>query len=143
MVEALRSTAVAAPASLADGVLTGLGVVHTWAEIDGPIGPLYVAWGPGGITAVERAGDPDGFETAYGLRRGRMVRRVAAMPSRMAEQVARRLRGERTSGPAVDLGGLTVFEQAVLRKTMEIPYGEVRPYAWVAREIERPGPCAR
>ena len=26
----------------------------------------------------------------------------------------------------------------MLRKTMEIPYGEVRPYAWVAREIERP-----
>ncbi len=138
MVRALRSTAVPAPASLADGVLAGVGVVHTWAEIEGPIGPLFVAWGPGGITAVERAGDPDGFETEYGLRHGRTVRRVPAMPPLMADQVARRLRGERTSGPTVDLGGLTAFEQAVLRKTMEIPYGEVRPYAWVAREIERP-----
>ena len=26
----------------------------------------------------------------------------------------------------------------MLRKTMEIPYGEVRPYSWVAREIGRP-----
>jgi O-6-methylguanine DNA methyltransferase len=138
MVTALRSTAIPAPASLADGVLAGVGMVHAWTEIEGPIGPLYVAWGSGGITAVERAGDPDGFETAYGLRHGRTVRRVPAMPPRMADQIARRLRGERTSGPALDLGGLTAFEQAVLRKTMEIPYGEVRPYAWIAREIERP-----
>ena len=46
--------------------------------------------------------------------------------------------GERTAGPPIDLTGLTDFEQAVLRKTMEIPYGEVRPYSWVAREIDRP-----
>ena len=26
----------------------------------------------------------------------------------------------------------------MLRATMSIPYGEVRPYAWVAREAERP-----
>ena len=30
------------------------------------------------------------------------------------------------------------FEQAVLRKTYQIPRGEVRPYGWVAREIRRP-----
>ena len=30
------------------------------------------------------------------------------------------------------------FERDVLRKTMEIPFGEVRPYSWVAREIGRP-----
>jgi O-6-methylguanine DNA methyltransferase len=87
---------------------------------------------------VERAGDPEGFETTYELQHGRTLQRVPAMPGRMAAQVAKRLRGERTSGPAIDLGGLTEFEQRVLRKTMEIPFGEVRPYAWVAREIERP-----
>jgi len=31
-----------------------------------------------------------------------------------------------------------LFEQAVLRKTREIPRGEVRPYGWIAREIGRP-----
>jgi O-6-methylguanine DNA methyltransferase len=97
-----------------------------------------VAWGPGGVTAVERAGDPDGFETEYRLRHGRSVGRVPEMPARLADQVQRRLRGERTSGPPLDLRSLTEFEQAVLRKTMEIPFGEVRPYSWVAREIARP-----
>jgi O-6-methylguanine DNA methyltransferase len=138
MVNELRSAAAPAPADLADGVLAGVGLAHAWTEMEGPIGPLYVAWGPQGITAVERAGDPEGFETEYGLRHGRPLRRLPAMPARMREQVVRRLRGERTDGPAVDLGGLTAFEQAVLRKTMEIPFGEVRPYAWIAREIERP-----
>jgi O-6-methylguanine DNA methyltransferase len=60
------------------------------------------------------------------------------MPARLSIQVTKRLRGEPTSGPPIDLGSLTTFEQAVLRKTMEIPFGEVRPYAWVAREIARP-----
>ena len=53
-------------------------------------------------------------------------------------QIRERFEGRRTKGPRVELDTLTEFEQAVLRKTMEIPYGEVRPYAWVAREIGRP-----
>jgi O-6-methylguanine DNA methyltransferase len=138
MVKGLRETAEAAPGTLADKVLVGVGLVHEWTEIDGPIGPLSVAWGPQGITAVERAGDPAGFEAAYGLRHGRPLRRVPDMPTTMARQVARRLRGERTAGPPLDLTGLTAFEQAVLRATLAIPYGEVRPYAWIAREVGRP-----
>jgi O-6-methylguanine DNA methyltransferase len=137
-IEALRSERSAAPAGFGQRVLSAVGLTDAWTEVAGPIGALAVAWGPDGITAVERIGDPDGFETAYRLRTGRSVVRVAAMPERLAAQVERRLRGDRTSGPPIDLGGLTEFEQAVLRKTMEIPYGEVRPYSWVAREIARP-----
>jgi O-6-methylguanine DNA methyltransferase len=138
MLQALRATPTEAPQSLSANVLTSVGLADAWTEIDGPIGPLIVAWGAGGITAVERAGDAAGFETAYELRHGRVVLRVPAMPARLASQVTKRLHGERTSGPPLDLGQLTAFEQAVLRKTMEIPFGEVRPYAWVAREIARP-----
>ena len=138
MVRDLRSAALPAPEHLADGVLAAVGLVDTWAEIEGPIGALYIAWGPRGITSVERAGDADGFEIDYVLRHGRSLRRVPDLPAELAEPVMHRLRGERTSGPPVDLVGLTDFAQAVLRKTMEIPFGEVRPYAWVAREIRHP-----
>jgi O-6-methylguanine DNA methyltransferase len=138
MVTGLRSTSEPAPDGLADAVLAKVGLVDRWAEVAGPIGPLYVAWSADGITAAERAGDPDGFETEYRLRHGRPLQRVAALPERMARQVAQRFGGRRTSGPPVDLATLTEFEQAVLRKTMEIPYGEVRPYSWIAREIDRP-----
>ena len=83
-------------------------------------------------------------------RPGRLRDRVRAAPRPAAAARARHARphgasrssvdcaASAPSGPAVDLGGLTAFEQAVLRKTMEIPFGEVRPYAWIAREIERP-----
>lgn len=138
MVEQLRAQAEPAPPGLVGNVLSAVGLVDAWTEIEGPIGPLFLAWASSGITAVERAGDPEGFETEYRLRHGRTVRRVPAMPERMARQVRLRLRGERPASLRVDLGPLTEFEQAVLHKTMEIPYGEVRPYAWVAREIDRP-----
>lgn len=139
MVKALRSSAAKAPAGLADAVLTEVGLVDRWTEIDGPIGPLYLAWSEvTGVTAVERSGDPDGFETGYELRHGRSARRVPGMPTLLRRQIEQRFEGRGTKGPQVDLGALTEFEQAVLRKTMEIPYGEVRPYSWVAREIGRP-----
>jgi len=138
MVERFQAMSMPAPDGLSVNVLSAVGLVDAWTEVAGPIGPLYLAWTTSGITAVERAGDAEGFETEYGLRHGRSARRVPAMPARMAAQVENRLLGRRTPGPTVDLGTLTDFEQAVLRKTMEIPFGEVRPYAWIAREIERP-----
>jgi O-6-methylguanine DNA methyltransferase len=138
MIEGLRSMSTAAPDGLADTVMADVGLVDSWTQVSGPIGPLFVAWATSGITAAEPAGDPDGFEIEYRLRHGRPVRRVPGMPARMAGQVEKRFHGERTAGPAIDLETLTEFEQAVLRKTMEIPYGEVRPYSWVAREIGRP-----
>ena len=138
MVKALRSSEGRAPDGLADAVMAEVGLVDSWTEIEGPIGPLFVAWGASGVTAAERSGDPTGFETEYQLRHGRPVRRVDEMPARMRAQVQKRFDGARTEGPPLDLDTLTEFEQAVLTKTMEIPSGEVRPYSWVAREIGRP-----
>ncbi len=138
MVKALRSIDTAAPDGLADSVMAAVGLVDAWTRIDGPIGPLYVAWGTSGITAAEPARDAAGFETEYELRHRRSLRRVAEMPEPLLRQVHKRFEGRHTDGPTVDLATLTDFEQAVLRKTMEIPFGEVRPYSWVAREIGRP-----
>ena len=109
-----------------------------WTEIEGPIGPLYVAWGPDGVTEVEPAGDPGGFELLVSVRLGRQVHWVDAMPESLIGVLMRAIRGETAAGPALDLGGRTPYEAAVLRATMSIPSGEVRPYAWVAREAGRP-----
>jgi len=110
----------------------------SWTEFEGPIGPLYVAWGPDGVTEVEPAGDPGGFELLVSARLGREVRWVDAMPDALAGALLRAIRGETAAGPTLDLGGRTPYEAAVLRATMSIPSGEVRPYAWVAREAGRP-----
>jgi methylated-DNA-[protein]-cysteine S-methyltransferase len=38
----------------------------------------------------------------------------------------------------LDLSLVPPFTRRVLRATVRIPYGEVRPYAWVARQVGRP-----
>jgi O-6-methylguanine DNA methyltransferase len=60
------------------------------------------------------------FEDSY----GRPVLRAERLPSDL--------------GRRFDLRRLPPFQQAVLRKALEIPAGEVRPYAWIAREIGHP-----
>jgi methylated-DNA-[protein]-cysteine S-methyltransferase len=112
--------------------------VHPWTQVEGPIGPLFVAWGRAGIALVERAGDAPGFELDVMLRTGRPALRVDRMPAELAGTIARQLAGEWQRDLPLDLSSLTAFGGATLRKTMEIPWGEVRPYAWVAREIGRP-----
>ena len=138
MITTIRELSEPAPADLAARVLADVGIGDYYTVVSGPIGPLMVAWGHDGITAVEREGDEMGFELSYSLQFGRTLTKVDRMPERLAHQVERRLAGEHVDGPPVDLSHLTEFERSVLRKTMEIPRGEVRPYAWVAREIGRP-----
>ena len=138
MVMAMRELQETAPEGLGAGVLAQLGMADGYAEVEGPIDRLYVAWGPDGVIAVERVGDPMGFETEVQLRTGRPIVRMDRLPADLERKVQRQLAGERQKDLPVDLGRLTSFERSVLVKTMEIPFGEVRPYAWVAREIGRP-----
>jgi O-6-methylguanine DNA methyltransferase len=138
MVHAMRAMSERAPEGLAGAVLAAVGLADGYAEIEGPIDRLYVAWGPDGVIAVERVGDPMGFETEVQLRTGRPIARMDRMPPDLERKVHRQLAGDHQKDLPVDLGGLTGFERSVLTKTMEIPFGEVRPYAWVAREIGRP-----
>lgn len=44
----------------------------------------------------------------------------------------------RVDAERIDISDLTPFEQAALQAAAQIPPGEVRSYAWVAREIGRP-----
>jgi O-6-methylguanine DNA methyltransferase len=97
------------PRGFVGRVLSAAGVGDRYAQLDTVIGTFFVSWNRAGVTAVSRM-----------------------LPSR-SERVDRLPRHVR-----YDLSGLTEFEQAVLRKTLEIPRGEVRTYSWVAREIGRP-----
>jgi O-6-methylguanine DNA methyltransferase len=41
----------------------------------------------------------------------------------------------------LDLSGSTPFQRRVWKATMEIPYGQVRSYKWVAGKIGNPSAC--
>jgi O-6-methylguanine DNA methyltransferase len=138
----LAALRVPAPAGLAATVLDRLAIGDAYVEVEGPIGPLFVAFGRNGISLVERSGDPGEFEEAFRSTFGRPVRRIERAPELIARVIDARVWGRksRSSQPAVplDLAQLPDFERSVLMKTLEIPRGEVRPYAWVAAEIGRP-----
>jgi O-6-methylguanine DNA methyltransferase len=126
-----------APRGFVERVLAAAGLADSYAEVETPIGPYFLAWNEGGISAVTQASaGPERFEAWFAREIGRPLTRVASVPDRL-RQAAR----DGRSGPRLrfDLRELTDFERAVLMKTLEIPRGEVRTYGWVAREIGRPG----
>ena len=130
----------AAPPGLSDAVLDRLGLADAYVQVDGPIGPLFVGYGPRGISLVERATDAGDFEDAFQATFGRPVHRVERAPQLIERVINARVWG-RAGKPVkvpLDLAQLPEFERSVLLKTLEIPRGEVRPYAWVAAEIGKP-----
>jgi O-6-methylguanine DNA methyltransferase len=129
---------VRAPAAIAAAVLDRLGIAEAYAAIDTSIGPMGVVFRGDTIVALRRAASAAAFEAEFRREFGRAVRSAEALPARLAVRLRQALAGGGARGLRFDLGGLTPFEQAVLRKALEVPAGQVRTYAWVAREIGRP-----
>src|SRR6267378_2662025 len=128
MIDLKRLGDVKAPAGFADRVLAQAGMADSYAVFETVLGPVYVAWNRLGVSAAE-------FEAWFHKEVGRRLVRVDA-PADLAEKIEDQLEGTRRL--RFDLRGLTPFSQAVLRKTLEIPRGQVRPYGWIAREIGHP-----
>lgn len=118
---------VQAPAGLVSAVMSRV-AGDEYARIDGDVWPLWVAFNADGVSAVMRADEND--ERAFTI----WFRERFDRPLRPAVKVPAAL----TRSRRYDLSGITPFERDVLRKTAEIPRGEVRTYTWVAREIGRP-----
>jgi methylated-DNA-[protein]-cysteine S-methyltransferase len=127
------------PATLRPAVLERVGLADAFITVEGPAGPLLVAYNGRGISATAPAGDEAGFVARFLARHRRPLRPAGEPPARLLAQL-RRYSDPAAGGaaPRFDLRGVSEFERAVLRKTAEIPRGEVRPYAWVAGEIGRP-----
>jgi O-6-methylguanine DNA methyltransferase len=134
---ALTELSVGAPPGLASATLREVGLADGYTTLESQVGELFVAWNGRGISGIGLAGNPAGFESRHRATVGRPVNR-AEMPVRLRRPLERRLAGDRRAQLPVDLRGRTEFEQAVLRKALEIPRGQVRPYGWIAAEIGRP-----
>jgi O-6-methylguanine DNA methyltransferase len=133
------AAAVETPVDLAPNVLMRVGLADIYWTVDTAIGEVFIAASDRGISGVAGGTDSAAFETAHLDRTGRPAKHLEQPPERLMRDVTAALSGDRRRKPAFDLRGLSEFEEAVLRKALEIPRGEVRPYAWVAREIGHPG----
>lgn len=139
LLQQLRSLGdVAAPATILPVVLEQVGLVESYAALETLIGPAFVVYNDQGISALMRAPSAADFERQFRQRFGRSLRQVAQLPAGLRSMVYQLLSGAKRPSPRLDLRRLSEFERAVLLKVRQIPRGEVRPYAWVAREIGSP-----
>ncbi len=106
-----------------------------YASISTPIGPLFVAYRGRAVWSVALASGARGFERAYAREFGVRPMRGARLPAGLAKQVVDHMAGKGRFSAPLGLSRLTPFQRLVLKKTLEIPPGEVRSYRWVAKEI--------
>lgn len=104
-------------------------------EVDGQT--LFVAFGEHGIRMIHTGVSEGQFRAIYAERSGREVQRGRLTDS-LRRQVVAAVAGEGVAKPAVDLCESGEFERTVLEVLTQIPRGEVRTYAWVARQAGRP-----
>jgi O-6-methylguanine DNA methyltransferase len=129
---------VEAPASLRSSVLRRVGIGDAYFPLESPLGRVFVAFNDAGVSAVMRAEYTADFEQAFRDRFDRPIYPAPEPPATLARALDTQLRHGGRVPIQFDLRGLSEFERAVLLKAREIPRGEVRPYAWVAREIGHP-----
>lgn len=105
---------------------------------ESPLGEIYVGVSDKGVRLVGRADSPEQFARRYRERFGRLLSwGTDARARRLSERIAVALIGGKAEVP-VDLSETTSFQRRVLGVVAGIPRGEVRPYAWVAREAGSP-----
>lgn len=131
--------AVEPPATLLPAIMRMTGLADSYIPLETPVGTVFVAWNSRGITAVMRRDDAASFAHDFTQRyQRRVIEADAKTTATLRPALEATIRGERKAPLPFDLRTLSPFEQAVLRKALEIPRGQVRPYGWIAREIGRP-----
>jgi methylated-DNA-[protein]-cysteine S-methyltransferase len=119
---------------LAKAKKEGLATVG-YDRLDSPLGPLWVAIGPKGVTTIHYGAEPADRE----LRRLVRVYGPGVVPdpkrsAALARELDQYFAGKRRSFDIdVDLSGLTAFQRRILGATAKIPFGDVRTYRSVAR----------
>ena len=106
-----------------------------WFDVDFELGPLRLVHDGELVHMVtndavrfrDRAGDELGFVPD------------AADAPKLRERAGKALAGKLLGTELAYLGEMPRFHRHVLEATASIPRGEVRPYAWVAREAGTPG----
>lgn len=139
MIRGLRDTETHAPATVIShgrtagrfipmAPLTSLPQPAAWSVLETPIGPLTLAGGPRGLSAIHFPGQVPPLDAA--LERDDAL---AAARTQLSEYFAGR---RRLFTLALDLSG-TPFQRAVWEQLMAIPFGETRSYGTLASAIGR------
>lgn len=126
LLDGLAGLATEPPAHLVDRVAA------RWVTVDGPLGELFVAYTDHGIAYLRPADAmaADGFRNRF--------KRPLLRGTRPPAGLVPALRAGNSGELEFDLREMSAFQAAVLRAARGIPRGELRPYTWIARRIDRP-----
>lgn len=124
------------PDGISEGVALGTGLADGYDVHASPVGTVIVAFNPEGVSAVDLA-DSD-FEERFYARHGRHLL-PAQPPSAWSRHIDDAIEAGTPGKLPVDLRSVTPFQALVLTTAASIPRGEVRPYGWLAKEVDRPG----
>jgi O-6-methylguanine DNA methyltransferase len=128
---AVKSLAIAPERSCRDAVKEQI------ADSFDRVGDVWVAFSKNRIRMIAAAESIDALREPYAKKYGRVLD-PATIPEPLRRQVVAALRGEGVDTPKVDLESANDLEHDVLQTLTRIPRGEVRTYAWVARQVGRP-----
>jgi len=98
---------------------------------------VWVAFSKDRIRMITTDGSLEDLRARYAKRFGRVLRQ-SSIPPALEKQVLSALHGEGVDTPKVDLDQTNDLEHDVLQMLTKIPRGQVRTYAWVAKQVGRP-----
>jgi O-6-methylguanine DNA methyltransferase len=101
------------------------------------VGDVWVAFSNGRIRMITAGDSIDDVRQLYAKKYGRVLE-PGTIPAALRRQVIAAVGGEGVGTPKVDLDAANDLEHDVLQTLIRIPRGEVRTYAWVARQAGRP-----
>ena len=135
----LQQLMTSAPETAINAAITASGIADGYVQRPSTLGTLFVAFNRRGVSAVDLAESPEDFEERFAHLHGRAALPIERLPAPIERHLDNAIETGKPGRLPLDFSALTEFQAAVLRKTAEIPGGQVRPYGWVAREIGKPG----
>ena len=134
----LSTLSTTPPTDLERDTVVRVGAADLAARTDSPIGPVWIAWSTRGITALSPLFSTSTFDDFMESHR-RATYEATALPLDLLESVSGALESGDSSAVSVDMTGLGAFQKSVLETCATIPVGQLRPYGWIAAEIDNPG----
>lgn len=108
-----------------------------YAALTTPLGRIWVAYRENIVRYLSARSEEQFLERAREALGEELIREEQP-PANVARRVVAAIEGRRPLPSQVDLSTVTPFQRAVLQAALRIPRGEVRSYAWIARELGHP-----
>jgi methylated-DNA-[protein]-cysteine S-methyltransferase len=112
--------------------------MNSYCKVETETGKFWVACGPNGITMIHPADQPAAAFEDMHLRRTGVKPVRGDIPASCIQAVRQAAAGRAFDAVPMDISCLGGFHRKVLKALQQVPRGEVRNYAWLARRVGNP-----